>query len=112
VRLFFQIFKRGGERRTQYVVIKFKVFILSEKDLDEISVKRLRSELVNNMGNYSSLVNEKQFTKRVPTPKPEVNKPLLNSLVKIEQLLLETVRFLDNCPLRGEQWVNEQIEVF
>jgi hypothetical protein len=62
------------------------------------------------MGNYSSLVNEKEFTKRVPTPKPEVNEPLLNSLVKIEQLLLETVRFLDNCPFRGEQWVNEQIE--
>jgi hypothetical protein len=73
-------------------------------------VKRLISELVNNMENYSSLVNEKQFTKRVPTPKPEVNEPLLNPLVKIEQLLLETVRFLDNCPLRGEQWVNEQIE--
>jgi hypothetical protein len=38
-----------------------------------------------------------------------VNEPLLQSLVTIEKLLLETVRFLDNCPLRDERWVKRQI---
>jgi hypothetical protein len=53
------------------------------------------------MGNYTSLQNECESVKRTIKPKGLVNEPLLQSLVTIERLVLEAIRFLDNCPLRG-----------
>jgi hypothetical protein len=64
------------------------------------------------MGNYTSLQNERESVKRTIKPKGLVNEPLLQSLVTIERLVLEAIRFLDNCPLRGEPWVQDQIKSF
>jgi hypothetical protein len=55
------------------------------------------------------LENEKEQVGRSIKTSEQVNEPSLQSLVTIEKLLLETVRFLDNCPLRDERWVKRQI---
>jgi hypothetical protein len=41
-----------------------------------------------------------------------IKEPLLHSLMKIESLLLEVIRLLDNCPFREETWTKRQINNF
>jgi hypothetical protein len=47
-----------------------------------------------------------------PKPRVEINEQLLHSLVTIERLLLESIRFLGNSPFREELFVKEQISEY
>jgi hypothetical protein len=63
------------------------------------------------MGNYTSPKNEQDSgTTRTANPREQLNEPLAHYLVYRKDWLLETTRFLYNCPLREECWVKEQTE--
>jgi hypothetical protein len=47
-----------------------------------------------------------------PKPRVEINESLLHSLVTIERLILESIRFLENSPFREELFVKGQISVY